>query len=523
MPRPRTPVALLFAGLIAVPGLVGCGKKPKPDSEPEPAVPAVTPTPQPPVPAKNETPPEPKKDESARPGNTAFSKFGPVKLPTADPLPGPLASAPMPKESPVKDPAPVVPQPTNPLPPPPSGDMAPKPKDPEKQEWPTSILGRPMSEYIKDINDPDPAVREMALRTIPNFGPPARAAAVKDVLNRMDASREHDPGVRAAAFNAASTLALMGEKEPGFDDHNDTQRALDLLKTAILNGVPGGGTRLHAVQCLAAFGAKAEGVIQYITGLNMTTPEREPAYETRRAVATTLGQIAFDEKNGPSTRALACLTNVLIKDPSAAVRLAAYQSVVILGPPILPAAPPLGPKNPPKPNQKELDLYLKAIKARLGPNAKTPTGLVEPNAQVEIFARLSLIRLDPVNETNANLPAIARYVAGPGPDSGPKRMALNAIALMGTGAGKALDDVVKGLLDEDPVVATDALAALVSMGYAAQPAIPNIEKFRDAQIAKLKGIKLSDRDKEAQKKYWTDLTDKVIKTIKESKPPAGAQ
>jgi len=54
----------------------------------------------------------------------------------------------------------------------------------------------------------------------------------------------------------------------------------------------------------------------------------EPAYETRRAIASTLGAIAYNKDAGPSPKALHCLTDVLIKDRSAAVRLAAFQSIV---------------------------------------------------------------------------------------------------------------------------------------------------------------------------------------------------
>ena len=501
MLRARSIFASVVAGSCTLVALAGCGGKNKSEADYEPP-PAVVANTAPPVEPKVEPKP-PTPDPKVPP------QVDPV--PPKSELPNvPPPTLPMPKEPAAKDPPmPFVP------PPMPDRPMVEK-KDPDKPfDWPTSLYGRAMSEWMKEINDNDPAIRETALRTIPNFGPPARKAGTKAVLFRMNGVNETDPGVRAAAFEAIGAFAQFSA-DGGLDSEAETTEAIRIL---LLSLQAGGATRLHAVNTLASFSSRAAGAIPTLIGLDMTRQER--AYETRRAVASTLGSIAFIKDSGPSARALHSLSDVLVHDPSAAVRLAAYQSIVALGPPQLP--PVAGqPKLPMMVDVKAVDGYVKSIKTRLLPykaepgtkERESPTGLMERDRQVEIFARLALMRLDVKEINDDNLTGIARYIATPG-DSGPKLQALSALSLLGELSSRKINDVLRALDDEDPQVATSAVSTLVAMGTAGKPAIEFLEKL------KTRGSKKEDKEaKDLPKEYYADLATRAIRAIKEAKPAA---
>jgi HEAT repeat protein len=498
-------------------GLIGCGGSKKDDFEPPPAVALNTTT-------------NTATDASTKGGESAVGTQAPPEKEAKKPNTGStLPQVPMPplpkakppeKELPAKAPPPPFIPPPMPVKPKEPGDTKepekPASKEPKKEfEWPTSVNGRPMSEHIKDVSNSDPAIREGALRALPEFGPNAREPATKIVMFHMQLINEKDPGVRAAAIQAIGTFALFSP-DGGLLKDADTKEAVRLL---CLTADQGGASRLHAVNTLASFGYKGASAIEYLVGLNMT--EKEPAYETRRAVATTLGSIAGNKDHGPSPRALHALTDVLIKDKSAAVRLAAFQSVVALGPPHSSAVGQ--PKSAIKYDTKAIEGYVKNIKTRLLPykaevGTKDPdseTGLVERNPQVEIFARLALMRLDPTNEINdENLNAIAKYITK-GNNSGPKIQALSALSYLHERASKKINDVVRALEDEDPYVVTNAVYTLVAMGDEGKPAIEFLEKL------KLRGSKKGEeKPKDMPKEYYENLATQAIKLIKEAKKPA---
>ena len=66
------------------------------------------------------------------------------------------------------------------LPPLPTGaqDKKDEKKDtkPPEFKWPTEINGKDLETTLKDAEDPDPTIREAAVRALPGFGPPAGKA-----------------------------------------------------------------------------------------------------------------------------------------------------------------------------------------------------------------------------------------------------------------------------------------------------------------------------------------------------------
>lgn len=505
--RRRPAPALLLAAIVPLLGVAGCGSKPKPEPEGSAAV-TPTPTPMPhtppdkagdttagttppagnplppPKPSGEVVPPKaPGATDPMRPGGTTFPPFPPAPPPDTTPRP---------KDPPTAGMNPQVP------PQPPKDPLAKDPpKEPKKEfEWPTALYGKGMNDFIREAMDADPAIREFAMRTLPGFGPAARREAAKVVLNRME--KETDPGVRAAAYEAAAAFATMGKdgrgREIGFEDETDTKEAIRLLYNAADQGLRGGGTRLHAIQTLAAFGPKAEVAVSFLTGQNISS---DSAYETRRALAVTLGVIGSDDQNVPNVKALNCLLNTLIHDPSAAVRLAAFQSVVSLGPPQMPPAPGAPAKPPPKIDEKLTAGYVASIKKRLQPAPKPAVGLVEKDRQVEIFARLALMRLDAKEITDENLDGITKYLDSATDSSGVRQQALGALAALGPGAERRINNVVKAMKGEDLAVAFAAVNTLAAMGKLAKPAVEQMEAF-EKELLKQRDQKWADKQKEPE-------------------------
>ena len=521
--------AIIISGLMVC-AFIGCGKKKNSGGDdPTAAVtPAPTPTPQP-------APPGPQPNDGTTPSNNGFFPIGLLPMdpmngtveppvPKVDPtpmVPPVIPKDPLPKPDDKKDPPMppvpmVVPPGVDPKLPPPKVDDK---KDPMKVGsvfvWPTEIGGKDAKGYIKDLSDPDPAIKVIALQTLPLFGPTVKKASAPDgkttdgkitygkaVLARMNGETESDPWVRLAAFELVTRMGY-------FEDDLDPKEAVRILGVCA-QGNP--ALRPQAVQTLGAFGSRGEPSVQYLIGGPVLA---DPSYQTRLYIATTLGQIGIDEKTGPNPRALNCLVNVLIHDKSVAVRLEAMQALVVLGPPHHKESVP-NLKIPGKKIERMIidtvatKPYIDAVKKRLAPHVPkagetlNATGVVEPNKQVEIWARVVLMRFDPVDEVNKeNLDGVTKYIKGP--ELGPKIQGMYVLGMLGEIGARRIDDVVRELANEDPYIVYNAATALAAMGPAAKPAIPELEK-----------LKMRGKD-EDEKKYYTMLADEAIKAIKD--PP----
>lgn len=382
----------------------------------------------------------------------------------------------------------------------PKGKDKEPPKEPTKlpePKWPTEIGGKTLDMVLKDVTNPDPSVREYALKTLPGFGPDIRKACSKILLARMTA--EKDPGVRLVVFDTAASLGLEDSELPD---------AVTVLGTVADTAAPGGLARLHAVQTLGLLGPKAEKAISPLTGLVVA----DPSYETRRSLANTLGRVGFNELSGPNQKVLTTLAGVLAKDVSAAVRMEALQSLVLLGPPW--AAKKANDKAPQPPiDTKVAGIVAGHMKARIG-NPKTKTPAQETDKQLEIWCRVVLMRFDPAEINEGHMDAIARHLDPKG-ELGPKLQALQGLALFGEAAGKKVDDVVKLLKDEvDPVVLNTTLGTLAAMGDKGKPAVPNLEEF-DKRLVKLKEERMKE---EGFKKLMASLKPEEIKVVLENLP-----
>ena len=341
------------------------------------------------------------------------------------------------------------------------------PREPTKLpelKWPLEISGKNLKGWLDDLTNPDPAIREAALRTLPNFGPVVQKAAGKILLGRMQS--EKDPGVRLQVFR---TVATIGFEEK---DKKDEIEAVRLLGNIIDTAPPGGMTRLQAVQAIAAFGPRAYTAVHFVAG----NAAKDTCYETRRTIANTLAMIGFSDTFGPNNQALRTLAGVLAHDISAAVRMEALQSLVLLGPPWA-AVRPAGGNVPPQIDQSRADYVAEQMRARLGMGKLKGAGK-ETDAQLEIWCRVVLMRFDPKEIGPAHLGAIAKHLdPNPRAEAGPKLQALQALAIFGEKSKDQVDAVVKIVNDDDPRVVATAMATLASMGVEAQGAIPELKKM----------------------------------------------
>lgn len=372
--------------------------------------------------------------------------------------------------------------------------------------WPKSINGKDIHAWLTEATtSPDPAIREFALKALPAFGPSAKKECSAKLLRRMafpNEGGERDPGVRITLFNVAAVI--------GFENPNDEKEAIRLLGRTANTGLAGGLARLHAVQTLALIGPRAEAAVADLIG----PPCEDPAYETRRSVASALGRIGLDEKTGPNHRALGALSGILARDISAAVRMEALQSLVLLGPPWAAVRKPGGPVPPI--DTKAAAVVADNMRTRLGVGKKAP---LETDKQLEIWCRVVLMRFDPKEVSDEQLNAIAKHLDST--DLGPKLHALQGIAILGESGAKKIDDVVKLVKLDDSVktledfnilVFNTALNTLAAMGVEARPAIPVLEKTAQ----RLDQVKQTHMNEPEFKKQFLALKDEDKKLVLEN-------
>ena len=374
-----------------------------------------------------------------------------------------------------------------------------EPTKPPEFKWPTNIDGKGVNDWLKDATEnPDPAVREFALKTLPGFGPDIKKTCSKKLLDRM--TREPDPGVRITVFNIAATIGL---------EDNDLKDAVVVLASIAERGVPGGLARLHAIQTLGLIGPKAEGAVKFLIGPAM----EDPSYVTRQSLANTLGKIGGDERTGPNTKALNALAGALAKDKSAAVRMEALQSLVLLGPPW--AAPlKAGAKGPAQINWEAASFVADRMRLRVGAAKTKEKEPVETDKQLEIWCRVVLMRFDEkemVAETHFT--AIAKHLEVL--SDGPKLQALQALALFGERAGTQIDKVVPILMDDDSLVLATALNTVAAMGEKGRPALDKLKEREKYWMEKRDKRKQDDDFKKATVNLKPDQIEFLISSLQE--------
>ena len=184
-----------------------------------------------------------------------------------------------------------------------------------KYDWPDTVAGKTLEQWIKELKHADPSVRENAVRTLHLFGPRA-SKAIPDIIHMTGS--DYDVSLRVNGCIALMTLEI---------DKKDEAAAVQALVKQLTDN-PQAVVRLHAAMALGRF---KEGAKAAIPGLIAATRDRG-SWEIRKAAVGSLARVSKDKVTGPDPRATAALLDAL-KDYGAKVRLEAVMALGSMGKP----------------------------------------------------------------------------------------------------------------------------------------------------------------------------------------------
>lgn len=327
---------------------------------------------------------------------------------------------------------------------------APPPAAPEKPPEPPKLTdkfgGRDADEWLKELKEsPDGQVRELAVKTLPLYGPPVRKKALKPLIAAI---RDTDSGVR---INAIIMLGQIGA-----DTDAEAKEIAEALGIVLSTSGPGAPSRLYAARSLANYGPPAGAALRPLIGI-----ANDPSWETRAAAVTAIARIGAgdpDKNKGPSLEALDALTKRLKAEPSAAVRQAVVDAMISIGPP--------RPKDPAE--------YAKQVRPPL--DAAQERLKVEKDKTIQVWLQLLVMSYDGTQVTEKNVEKLGKAVSDP--DPGVRVAALRALGLLQDNAKPALAMMQDALKMEEPAVVAEAIAALAALEKTAAPAVPALEKVQ---------------------------------------------
>jgi HEAT repeat protein len=362
-----------------------------------------------------------------------------------------------------------------------------KPKDPQPmraRELPVDKVplgGKILEQWIADIKDKDPGVREMGIQAVVRFYNSAPNDMSKRLVRRMAGKRiinelgDSDPSIRA---NAAVALGAMGA-EPE-DAQACLKRLGDLLKD------PQMIVRFRAASAIAGYGPYAK---ELLPQLEYAMGDRGASWEVHKAVAFALGTTGMDpnlimprkpepkgekaedesksdkpsmeSKDGPNLTAVRSLATALRNDPCADVRLEIVRSLLRFG-------------KPPASAEPQRAMIRRALQGALQDRDKS----------VAIWARVGLMGLD---KPSAKLiTEIAHYLKSDH-SAAVRTNAAWALATLGVEAKAHTDELIEALEDPEAEVVYYAIQALQQLGRQAQAAVPSLKKLaadKDKQVVR---------------------------------------
>lgn len=295
--------------------------------------------------------------------------------------------------------------------------------------------GKTLDQWIKEIEDIDPSIREHAIKMVALMGPSAKKAApavIRNINMNVDLSPQ---------TNAIIAIGLILPDDPA---HREKAILTLISSLSSTQGI----VRYQAANSLGNFGIASRNAIGRLTEVI-----RDPAsWEIRKASAFALGRCGYAENNFPDIRALIAL-NKGIDDVSKEVRIEALQGLINLGPPELPK-----------------DRF--ALKEHFDKRLK-----VDKDKYVSIWIRVALMRLDEAAITPANLNFIAGYLKKNEP-VGIAADAARALGAIGPPAKSTVPELIAALGDKDITLVAWAAWALGRMGPDARSALPALEELK---------------------------------------------
>lgn len=323
--------------------------------------------------------------------------------------------------------------------------QAPKPKEISSG---TVIGGKTLQDWIQDLKDRDPSIRENGLATLKLYGAVAREA-VPLILKLF---RDTDASVRV---NAVIALGLIGMDEPHFKDGVAALvRALSDKELIV---------RYHAAMSLGRLGPDARDAIPNLIPLVRSDSYASGGcWEVRKAAVFALGSISMDRDNGPDPRATAALVSAF-NDISSQVRLEAVIALIVLGP---------------SATGRDKLLIQQGL---LGLTKK------ERNKHVLIWAHVGLMRMDGVDE--GNLQAISKHLKAT--EATVRSHVGRALGTIGPEAKSRVPELIDAIQHEDDPQALIWLVWGLARVHTGDPAPRAIKALEELQKHKLEAIRLA--------------------------------
>jgi HEAT repeat protein len=342
---------------------------------------------------------------------------------------------------------------------------------------PTEIAGKKLAKWIDEISSHDPAVREAAIRTVPNFGQPAadNPKTVKALIEILQGDRDI-----ACRVYACLSLSVFGEHLPA---DSAAKAVEELIRKANPEYETQAIVRLHAVLALGSFGPQAADAIPVLV-----RRAADPiSWEMRQAAILSLASVAPDKMVGPDANAVGALAKILspanpnTAERSSRVRLAAVMALRILGQPK---------------DGNALEQAREALRR----------AIKDPDKTVAVWARAGEMVVDPqTNEavTKERLKGITDCLDDK--DVSVKVAAASALGALGRDAEPSIPRIIELLNDPDPVVlatAIDVLAAFKGAAKGAETALRDVMQKKD------------------QREYFQRAAHRALKEVTGKEPPA---
>ncbi len=302
---------------------------------------------------------------------------------------------------------------------------------------PSEIGGKSLAQWIKELRNPDPSVRENAIRTIPLFGSDS-SDAVPEIVYVL--SNDRDVSLRT---NACIALISVEVREKDF---SSVVRALAKRLSDDQQAI----VRFHAALALGRF---QEEAVEALPTLIHATRDLG-SFEIRKAAVGSLGRAARDTKKGPDPRATTAVLAAL-KDPSAEVRLEAAMALGAMGVPDLGVKPTV----------------LRTLQAHV---------LTDRDKPVVIWCHVASMAMDKVTEKE--LSTLTAFLKAD--DLRTRTHAARALGVMGGEAKASIPDLVGALKDKQPTAVAMVCWALGEIGRKADPGVTAINALKELSMGK---------------------------------------
>jgi HEAT repeat protein len=307
-----------------------------------------------------------------------------------------------------------------------------------------------LSQWIADLKNSDPSVREEAIRAITFFGP-AAAEAVPALLDRL---HDSDASPRAKAIVALAVIKI-----------NDADRSR--VVAALGDKVMADSQAMVRYNAAVALGMMGKDIKGALPGL-LHGMEDQTSWEIRRASVAAVIE-AGATRNGPEPRVTRALI-LSLQDRAAAVRLEAVLALGQMGRPE---------------DGLLLEHTLRTLKGMANDKDKA----------VDVWAHLSLMSLvDKVDD--ADMQFLTKCVKS-SEQSRVRIQAVRALGTVGTKFKTVVPQLVELLTDKDPAVAGNAcivLGGIRDPGAAAVKALTelSVNKETDEEVKKVALKALAD-------------------------------